>query len=1155
MAAGKCSITATQAGNATYAAAVPVSRSFTVTPGSQAITFTALPNQPSSGASIELTATASSGLTVRYKSNSPAICQVSGRHVTALSDGACSITASHVGDGNYSAALPVTTTFAVTGKSAAPRASLLPRTTGGGSVITTIAGIGSWGYGGDNGPATSATLFLPTAAAVDSSGNVYIVDYYNNRIRKVTASTGVITTIAGNGTAGYSGDNGPATSAELNLPAGIALDSAGNIFVVDTQNVRIRKITAATGIITTVAGNGTLGSGGDNGPATAASMAYPDGVAVDNSGNIYIADTDNGMIRKVTASTGVITTIAGTGYVGSSGDNGPATNATLYYPNAVALDGSGNVYIADSANNKIRRITGSTGIITTAAGSGTAGYTGDNGLATSATLNDPFGVAVDSSSNVYVAEFYNNTIREVSAATGVIATIAGTGTAGYSGDNGPATSAQLKYPFGVSVAGGGNVYIADYYNSRIRAIAAGTPGTQTITFAPLSDVVFGVGAVAFTATASSGLPVGYTSTTQTVCTIVPPNGAAILSPGVCVVTASQPGNANYAAAAPVTQSFNVTVPVTINTSPSGLTVTVDGSNYAAPQAFPWFAGSQHTIAISAAVQPGGTGTQYSFEGWSDIGATAHTITVPVPGLGWSASQAPIWTAYFTTQYYLTTGAGSGGSMTPASGWFGAGASVQVDGIASGGYQFSGFGGDITATSTPAFITMNASHTVSAIFTSLPAPTVLTSSLPGATTFISYSQSLVATGGSGSYIWSLTSGSTSLPSWLTLTSDGVLSGVPPAGAGGTALSFSVQARDRDGRASSPRSLTLTIYYEGLSINGGPNNGQVDAGATVPFTFSYYDQNGANDISYAQFILEDGSGNGYCLGDWGRPNGLNLYDSNTGTTWGFSINQSDAFCTVSLAAINNSSTDPTLVTVVLNLTFSSGHSGTYSVLTQANYASGYQGSWDNVGSVVITSTPTVQLTNLTQSSGAYFSGDSFLLTITGPPSLPITVDQNGQGQKPISNQNGVSTTDSNGNWSYTASFSAGDIGSYVQTWYVGGVPATPTLSFSVQAQPSPTVQLSNILYPGINTFTVGQPYSLLFTGEPGAAVVMIAQQTTFAGLVINSTVTLGQIGAQNTFQFQGNWGVGDQGAWSAVFFAGGVAASPTPVVFTVNAVSCN
>src|SRR6185312_2277000 len=390
VAAGKCSITATQAGNATYAAAVPVSRSFTVTPGTQAITFTAPPNQPSSGASVELTAAASSGLTVRYKSNSPAICQVSGRHVTALSDGACSITASHVGDGNYSAALPVTTTFAVTGKSAAPRASLLPRTTGGGSVITTIAGIGSWGYGGDNGPATSATLFLPTAAAVDSSGNVYIVDYYNNRIRKVTASTGIITTIAGNGAAGYSGDNGPATSAELNYPAGIALDNAGNIYVVDTQNVRIRKITAATGIITTVAGNGTLGSGGDNGPATSASMAYPDGVAIDNSGNIYIADTDNGMIRKVTASTGVITTIAGTGYVGSSGDNGPATSATLNYPNAVALDGSGNVYIADSANNKIRRITGSTGIITTAAGSGTAGYTGDNGLATSATLNDPF---------------------------------------------------------------------------------------------------------------------------------------------------------------------------------------------------------------------------------------------------------------------------------------------------------------------------------------------------------------------------------------------------------------------------------------------------------------------------------------------------------------------------------------------------------------------------------------------------------------------------------------------------------------------------------------------------------------------------------------------------------------------------------------------
>ena len=214
-------------------------------------------------------------------------------------------------------------------------------------IITTIAGNGIAGYSGDGGLATNAELNNPYGVAVDSNGNIYIADTNNNRIRKVNSTTGIITTIAGNGTAGYSGDGGLATNAELYYPYGVAVDSNGNIYIADTYNNRIRKVNSTTGIITTIAGNGTAGYSGDGGPATNAQLNYPYGVAVDSSGNIYIADTDNNRIRKVNSTTGIITTIAGNGNPGYSGDGGPATNAELYDPSGVAVDSNGNIYIAD----------------------------------------------------------------------------------------------------------------------------------------------------------------------------------------------------------------------------------------------------------------------------------------------------------------------------------------------------------------------------------------------------------------------------------------------------------------------------------------------------------------------------------------------------------------------------------------------------------------------------------------------------------------------------------------------------------------------------------------------------------------------------------------------------------------------------------------
>jgi sugar lactone lactonase YvrE len=334
-------------------------------------------------------------------------------------------------------------------------------------TITTIAGTGGdAGYTGDGAAATSAKLDNPRKIALDSSGDIYIADTVNNAIRKVTISTGIITTVAGTGTPGYSGNKGVATSATLNSPNGVALDSSGNLYIADTGNNVIRKVTASSGVITTVAGNGTSGYSGNNGAAASATLNSPNGVALDSSGNLYIADTSNGVIRKVTASSGVITTVAGSGSSGYSGDGGSATSAKLTIPNGVAVDSSGNIYIADTGNNVIREV--SSGVIATVAGSGTSGYSGDNGAATSAKLSIPYGVAVDSSGNIYIADTGNNVIREITASSGDITTVVGNGTSGYSGDDGATTSAELNSPYGTAVDSSGNIYIADSGNNVIR---------------------------------------------------------------------------------------------------------------------------------------------------------------------------------------------------------------------------------------------------------------------------------------------------------------------------------------------------------------------------------------------------------------------------------------------------------------------------------------------------------------------------------------------------------------------------------------------------------------------------------------------------------------------------------------------------------------
>ncbi len=334
-----------------------------------------------------------------------------------------------------------------------------------GQVINTIAGNGTAVYGGDSGPATAAGFVQPWGIAVSPTGNKYISDFSDNRIRKVS-TTGVISTLAGTGTGGYSGDAGAAVSAKINSPRGLALDVAGNLYIADQNNHVIRRVTPS-GIISTFAGTGVSGYTGDGGSALGARLSYPQAVAVDRNGNILITDL-NYVVRKVNSS-GIISTIAGTaGISGYTGDGGAATAATFATPYGICTDTAGNIYVADNGNHVIRRIN-SAGIISTYCGNGTPGYTGDGGAAIAAQLNYPMGVVADSAGNLYIGDESNNVVRHITRA-GIISTLAGTGVSGYSGDRGMAILAKLSLPTGVSCDGQGNVYVVDHGNYVVRKI-------------------------------------------------------------------------------------------------------------------------------------------------------------------------------------------------------------------------------------------------------------------------------------------------------------------------------------------------------------------------------------------------------------------------------------------------------------------------------------------------------------------------------------------------------------------------------------------------------------------------------------------------------------------------------------------------------------
>ena len=335
-------------------------------------------------------------------------------------------------------------------------------------IITTIAGTGERGHTGDGGPASAALMSEPFMCAFDAAGNLYVAEAMNHCIRRVDSSTGVITTIAGTGAEGYSGDGGPATEATFNQPYSLQVDANGDVYVVDRLNYVVRKIDAASGILTTVAGTGETAYGGDGRPAVEAKFREPNDCFLDGRGGLLIADVQDQRIRRLDLASGIITTFAGNGAKERLGDGLPATEASILGARAVCMDGVGNTYIAEREGNGIRKVDAN-GIMSTLAGTGEFGYAGDGGPAIAATWGGPKAIRCDHAGNLLVVDTENHAIRRIDADTGTVTTIAG-GRLGGAGDGGPAEEAAMDRPHGCEVDAAGNIYIADSNNHRVRVV-------------------------------------------------------------------------------------------------------------------------------------------------------------------------------------------------------------------------------------------------------------------------------------------------------------------------------------------------------------------------------------------------------------------------------------------------------------------------------------------------------------------------------------------------------------------------------------------------------------------------------------------------------------------------------------------------------------
>jgi sugar lactone lactonase YvrE len=347
-------------------------------------------------------------------------------------------------------------------------------------TITTIGGNGIQGYAGDGGPARQAEFNGPFGLAIDVQGNVYVGDQFNHVVRRIEKS-GIVTTVAGTGQAGSSGDGGPATRAQLNYPNGLALDRTGNLYICDFFSENVRRVDRVTGMISTVAGTGSGGFSGDGGPATSAQLDAPTSIAFDHQQNLYIGDAGNQRVRRVDHKTGIITTVVGNGTSATSagsGEGGPATQAGFAYFIYLAFDPANVLYVVDSGLSNVRRVDPKTNIISTVAGENDAypsappryGYSGDGGPAKQALFSNPTQIAFDCAGNLYISDSNNNRIRRVDGKTGIVTTVIGNGQQGFSGDGGNPTKAELSSPSGLAFANDGTFVFADVGNSRIRQV-------------------------------------------------------------------------------------------------------------------------------------------------------------------------------------------------------------------------------------------------------------------------------------------------------------------------------------------------------------------------------------------------------------------------------------------------------------------------------------------------------------------------------------------------------------------------------------------------------------------------------------------------------------------------------------------------------------